>query len=91
MWARTLLVAMGMWAQTCTGRSRHVGADATAGMVLVGADVFLEMIVSQKLVFGCRVRFVSNVQKKLVLLSLLHVLITTFVCIINYTYNCGMN
>jgi hypothetical protein len=54
-----------------------VGANAMADRVLAGADVFLEMTVSQKLVFGCRVRFVSRVQKILVLLSLLHVPITT--------------
>jgi hypothetical protein len=35
-----------MWARTRTGRSGHVGADATAGMVLVGMDVFPEMTVS---------------------------------------------
>jgi hypothetical protein len=57
-----------MWVRTHMGRTGHVGADATAGTDLAGADVFLEMIVSQKLVFGYRVRFVSGVQKILVLL-----------------------
>jgi hypothetical protein len=68
MWVRTFLVATSMWVRTHMGRTGHVGADATAGTDLAGADVFLEMIVSQKLVFGYRVRFVSGVQKILVLL-----------------------
>jgi hypothetical protein len=80
-----------MWGCMRTGGSGYVGADATAGRVLAGADVFPEMIVNQTLVFGCRVKFVSDVQKILVLLFLLHVSITTFICIINYTYNCGLN
>jgi hypothetical protein len=84
-------VDMGMWARTRTGRSEHVGTDAKAGTVLASGDMFLEMTVSQKLVFLFRVRFVSGVQKTLILLSLLHVPIITFVCIINYTYNFGMN
>jgi hypothetical protein len=69
MWARTFLATTGMWARMRMGRSGHVGADATAGTDLAGANVFLEMTVSQKLVFGCKVRFVSGVQKILVLLS----------------------
>jgi hypothetical protein len=69
MWAQTFLAAMDMWAQTHMGRSRHVGADATTGTDLVGTDVFPEITMSQKLVFGCMVRFVSGVQKILVLLS----------------------
>ena len=36
---------------------------------LVGANMFPEMVMSQKLVFGYRVRFVSGVQKILVLFS----------------------
>jgi ABC-type branched-subunit amino acid transport system ATPase component len=52
MWVRTSLAATGMWAQTHTGRSRHVGADATAGTVMAGADLFPEMTVSQNLVLG---------------------------------------
>jgi hypothetical protein len=91
MWAWTLLAATGIWAQTRTGRSGHVGVDTKANTVLAGADVFPKMTMSQKLVFQFWMRFVRGVQKILVLLSLLHVLITTFVCIINYTYNYGMN
>jgi hypothetical protein len=52
MWAQTSLAATGMWARTRSGRSGHVGIDVTAGTVLVGADVFPEMTVSQKLVLG---------------------------------------
>jgi hypothetical protein len=85
LWMRTLLVAMGMWARTRTNKSGYVGANASAGRVLAGMDVFPEMTVIQKLVFGCRVRFVSGIQKILVLLFLLQMLITTILCIINYT------
>jgi ABC-type branched-subunit amino acid transport system ATPase component len=41
-----------MWARTHMGRSGHVDADATAGTVMAGADVFPKMTVSQNLVLG---------------------------------------
>jgi hypothetical protein len=85
MWEQTLLAATGMWVRTRTGGYGYVGTNNTADRVLAGTDMFPKMIVSQKLDFDCSVRFVSRVKKILVLLSLLHVLITTFLCKINYT------
>ena len=52
MWAQTSLVATSIWARMCTGRSGYVVVDAKASMITVGADMFPEMIVSQKLVLG---------------------------------------
>jgi hypothetical protein len=79
MWAWTLIAATGMWARTL-----WAGRDL-AGKDLAGTDVFLEMTASQKLDFNYRIRFVSRGTKKLVLFSLLYVLITIFLCKINYT------
>jgi hypothetical protein len=60
MWLRTLLAATSMCARTYTSRSRYVGADATVDRILASTDMFFEMTVSQKLVFGYKVRFVSR-------------------------------
>jgi hypothetical protein len=82
---QTRMADTSMWARTRTGGFGYVGTDTSAYRVLAGTDVFPEMTVSQKLVFGYKVRFISGVQKRLVLLSLLHMSITTILCIINYT------
>jgi hypothetical protein len=43
-----------------------VGMDSIVGRILAGVDVFLEITMSQYLGFGCKLRYVSGVQKILV-------------------------
>ena len=85
MWEWTLLAPIGMWVQKRTGGYGYVGTDVTAGRVLARMDVFPKMTMSQKLDFDYSMRFVSRVKKILILLSLLHMPITTFLCKTNYT------